>query len=520
MTKKKAHKEQLNDAVSIVIPTIGRPSLRVLLATLATDPGPLPREIVVVDDRRSGLDDAAPQAALEDVVPTRLRDLVHVVRGRAAGPAAARNEGWHCASGEWVAFLDDDVVPTAHWLQALAADLATVPPRVAAVAGRIEVPLPTNRRPTDWERNTAALANARWATADLAYRRSVLVEVAGFDERFPRAYREDADLALRVRQAGYELRLGTRQVLHPVRPADRWISVRLQKGNADDALMRALHGWRWRHHAEVFAGRRRRHLAVTGAAVGAVALAAARRPRLAGVASLAWASGTTRFAYERIASGPRNLDEIATMVATSIAIPPMAVGHWLAGLWRWRNAKPWPDRPVAVLFDRDGTLVHDVPYNGDPDLVVPNDGARQALQVLRDRGVRIGVVSNQSGIGSGRISADDVDAVNARVDELLGPIGVFKVCPHVEGDGCGCRKPAPALISAAAAFLGADPRHCVVIGDIGSDVEAATRAGARGILVPTAQTRRQEVDASRYVAKNLQHAVEIAMGFVFTGVRR
>ena len=59
------------------------------------------------------------------------------------------------------------------------------------------VPLPTDRRPTDWERNTAGLAGASWITADMAYRRTALEAVNGFDERFPRAYREDADLALR-----------------------------------------------------------------------------------------------------------------------------------------------------------------------------------------------------------------------------------------------------------------------------------------------------------------------------------
>jgi histidinol-phosphate phosphatase family protein len=199
------------------------------------------------------------------------------------------------------------------------------------------------------------------------------------------------------------------------------------------------------------------------------------------------------------------------MTATSLVIPPLAVAHWLAGLWRWRGARPWPDRPAAVLLDRDGTLVHDVPYNGDPDLVVPQHGARQALEVLRARGVRLGVVSNQSGVARGRISHADVEAVNTRVDELLGPIDVFRFCPHGEDDGCGCRKPAPDLITSAAAALGVDPRHCVVIGDIGSDVQAAENAGAVGILVPTAKTLRNEIAAARHVAPDLEQAVRLAL---------
>ena len=70
---------------------------------------------------------------------------------------------------------------------------------MAATQGRFEVPLPGDRRPTDWERSTGGPGAARWATADMAYRREALAAVGGFDERFPRAYREDADLALRVR---------------------------------------------------------------------------------------------------------------------------------------------------------------------------------------------------------------------------------------------------------------------------------------------------------------------------------
>src|ERR687885_130646 len=101
------------------------------------------------------------------------------------------------------------------WCAALERDLSELPWDVAGSQGRVRVPLPRGRRPTDWERNVAGLERARWATADMAYRRSVLEELGGFDERFPRAYREDADLALRAIAAGYSLVRGTRTVDHP-----------------------------------------------------------------------------------------------------------------------------------------------------------------------------------------------------------------------------------------------------------------------------------------------------------------
>ncbi len=162
----------------------------------------------------------------------------------------------------------------------------------------------------------------------------------------------------------------------------------------------------------------------------------------------------------------------------------------------------------AVLFDRDGTLVHDVPYNGDPAMVRPVDGAREALDRLRRAGLRLGVVSNQSGIARGLLTADQVDAVNRRVDELLGPFDVWQVCPHDDAAGCRCRKPAPGMIHAAAAALGTEARDCVVVGDIGRDITAALAAGAAAFLVPTPVTLPGEVAAAPNVAADLPSAVD------------
>jgi NAD(P)-dependent dehydrogenase (short-subunit alcohol dehydrogenase family) len=90
------------------------------------------------------------------------------------------------------------------------------------------------------------------------------------------------------------------------------------------------------------------------------------------------------------------------------------------------------------------------------------------------------------------------------------------VCPHGPDDGCGCRKPAPGLVLAAAAALGVDPSECVVIGDIGSDIEAARSAGARGILVPTDVTRPEEVADAPEVAESLEAAVDLLVGEIGT----
>ncbi len=166
------------------------------------------------------------------------------------------------------------------------------------------------------------------------------------------------------------------------------------------------------------------------------------------------------------------------------------------------------ERPAAVLFDRDGTLIVNVPYNRDPRRVWPMPGASAALDRLRRAGVPIGVVTNQSGVARGLIGVGELYEVNSRVETLLGPFDVWAVCSHGEDDGCGCRKPAPGLILRAAAVLGVSARDCVVIGDIGRDMDAARAAGARGILVPTPETLPREVTAAPETAADLVTAVE------------
>ena len=164
-----------------------------------------------------------------------------------------------------------------------------------------------------------------------------------------------------------------------------------------------------------------------------------------------------------------------------------------------------------MLFDRDGTLIRDVPYNGDPARVEPMPGARAAVERLRAAGIRVGVVSNQSGVARGLITPEQVAEVNRRVDELVGPLDAWAVCHHGPNDGCDCRKPQPGLVLRAARALGVAPERCAVVGDIGADVEAARAAGARGVLVPTPITRREEVDAAPVVAPDIATAADLLL---------
>ncbi|HET9028866.1 MAG TPA: HAD family hydrolase [Candidatus Aquilonibacter sp.] len=147
----------------------------------------------------------------------------------------------------------------------------------------------------------------------------------------------------------------------------------------------------------------------------------------------------------------------------------------------------------GVLVDRDGTIVVDVPYNGDPALVQPVPHAKESLDALRAAGLKVGVLTNQSGVGRGMITSEQMHAVNARVEALLGPFDGWFICPHAPDDDCECRKPKPKLLFDAARQWNISPTEIVVIGDKQSDVDVAENARARGLLIDDTRDLRSAI---------------------------
>jgi HAD superfamily hydrolase (TIGR01662 family) len=160
----------------------------------------------------------------------------------------------------------------------------------------------------------------------------------------------------------------------------------------------------------------------------------------------------------------------------------------------------------AVLFDRDGTLIADSPR--DRSRVMPMPGAPQALQRLRAHDIRIGVVTNQPAIADGDFSYADLCETNDRIENVLGKIDGWFVCPHAENAGCTCRKPQPGLIQEACRRFEVSANECVMVGDIGSDIDAAINAGVNAILVPTPITRAEEIARAPVVCADLDDAVD------------
>ncbi len=140
----------------------------------------------------------------------------------------------------------------------------------------------------------------------------------------------------------------------------------------------------------------------------------------------------------------------------------------------------------ALLMDRDGTLIVDVGYPRDPAQVRLLPGAADALAALGRLGFRLALVSNQSGIGRGLITAAEADRVHRRLVALLAESRVILsasyFCPHAPDADCECRKPRPGMLLRAFHDLRLDASRCFMIGDKASDVEAGRRAGCQTIL--------------------------------------
>jgi D-glycero-D-manno-heptose 1,7-bisphosphate phosphatase len=141
----------------------------------------------------------------------------------------------------------------------------------------------------------------------------------------------------------------------------------------------------------------------------------------------------------------------------------------------------------AIFLDRDGTLMEEVHYCNDPARVRLLPGVKDALPRLKAAGFRLVIVSNQSGIGTGRITPEQYAAVHARLLELTGAgiIDAAYFCPDPADAPTHRRKPAPGMLMEARDDLGLDLARSWMIGDKTIDVQCGRNAGARPILVQT-----------------------------------
>ena len=167
----------------------------------------------------------------------------------------------------------------------------------------------------------------------------------------------------------------------------------------------------------------------------------------------------------------------------------------------------------AVFIDRDGTIMEDTDYCFDPNDVRIFPGVVEALQLLKSRGFKLIIITNQSGIGRGLFTLDQYRAVESEVLRRLGNglVDATYYCPDAPGQDSKCRKPAPGMVVKAARDHQIDVSRSFLIGDKEIDVECAHNAGVRAIRVRTGIQRDVTRSNAEWVADDVPASVQIIL---------
>jgi GT2 family glycosyltransferase len=321
--------------ITVVIPTYQRPDLlRNCLEAIARQHVLTwaPVEIIVVVD---GTDFAVFDLTYRMSKQTGL-SIKCLQQKERRGPAAARNRGWQAASSPFIAFTDDDCLPQPDWLLA---GLTLLLRGAQVITGKVRMPLP--ERPTHHEKTTALLETAEFVTANLFCLRSALEKVGGFDEQFDSAWREDSDLQFKFLEVGIPISACPEAVIvHPVRHAPWYASLRDERKNRYDALL-------YKRHPDLFRQRIpaykpiviRYYVSVIGLLVGLLAIGTGQT-KLANVCIGLWGFLTANLIWERLQGRFGNWQKFKQATLTSLATPFLSVywrlyGAFIYKTWFW-----------------------------------------------------------------------------------------------------------------------------------------------------------------------------------------
>jgi len=171
-----------------------------------------------------------------------------------------------------------------------------------------------------------------------------------------------------------------------------------------------------------------------------------------------------------------------------------------------RNRDPRP----AIFLDRDGTIIDEIGYLGEPEKVYFYPGAVEAMKKLQDAGYLLIVVTNQSGIGRGFFSEETAAAVNISMLNKLLEQGVVVsatyFCPHHPDAQCRCRKPETLMAERATRDLGVDATQSWMIGDTARDVVMGDASGLQTALVETGKADKGDLPDGTFRIQDLSMA--------------
>ena len=318
--------------VSVVVPTYKRLDLlqRCLHALLTQDFALEAYEIIVVDDAN---DENLRQLFVQwqQEAYARNQTLRYIpVRSKQHGPAIARNLGWQAARGEIIAFTDDDCIPLTNWLTM---GVCAFSSNVMAVSGHVIVPLPDI--PSDYEYSASHLETSLFVTANCFYRRSTLLELGGFDERFTLAWREDSDLFFTLLERNMAWRRAPEaKVLHPIRQAPWGVSIKQQRKSMFNALLYKKHPLLYRQHIQKNPPWHY-YMLLAALLVGIIGLGC--KSKFLSISGFGlWTWLTTHFCIQRLQHTSRTPMHVMEMIITSLIIPPLAIYWRLAGMVKFR----------------------------------------------------------------------------------------------------------------------------------------------------------------------------------------
>ncbi len=183
----------------------------------------------------------------------------------------------------------------------------------------------------------------------------------------------------------------------------------------------------------------------------------------------------------------------------------------------------------AIFLDRDGTLNYDYGWIATPDKMELLPGAGEAVLAINRAGYLAVLVTNQPVIARGECTADELNAIHAKLQALLAESGAhldgIYYCPHHPDKGfagertelkipCNCRKPGPGLLEEAARDLNIDVSRSWMIGDSERDLGAAAAFGIRAVLVASNQEAFKDsvVSPCAFRAPTIRAAVERVLG--------
>ena len=153
-----------------------------------------------------------------------------------------------------------------------------------------------------------------------------------------------------------------------------------------------------------------------------------------------------------------------------------------------------------ILLDRDGVINRDSDaFVKSAEEFIPLPGAFDAIAALGNAGAMVAVCTNQSGIGRGLLTEQDLALIHQKLEQGIntagGSLHGIRYCPHLPDDGCDCRKPKPGMVKRLMKDLSATPAETTFVGDSLRDLQAGRAAGVRVVLVRTGNGRKSETAA-------------------------